>query len=228
MKKRLKINGIIVGFALVFLALFPSFFLRADTGRLVDMASDLFGFSFIMIGQLLRVCARGYKAEQSRQGGHLVQDGPYSLVRNPMYLGILLIGFGVVLFVFHWWVGLIFALFFVIRYIVLMGEEEKKLRSVFGKGYEDYIRRVPRLFPSPRALLSHDITVLFPLKRGWIKKEIGPMITVLVSACILNSWNYIRSAGFKGYGYAAAGMMVMVILYVLFIGYLIGRARRHE
>jgi hydrogenase maturation factor HypF (carbamoyltransferase family) len=87
-----------------------------DTAPLIedilDDTMEIFGIALILLGQIFRVSGRGYKAEQSQQGQVLIEGGPYILVRNPMYLGILLIGLGIVLMLFNWWVICFFIIFF--------------------------------------------------------------------------------------------------------------------
>jgi len=76
-----------------------------------------------------------------------VAAGPYQFVRNPMYIGglIVLFGFGlyeqspaILLFTLPW---LLLARLFVILY------EEPHLRATFGTAYEDYCRSVRRWLP---------------------------------------------------------------------------------
>ena len=76
-----------------------------------------------------------------------VYSGIYSYVRNPIYVGYVLIFFsyffifghsGLLLYPF---IGIIVLHF----YIILI--EEKALRRRFGKAYEDYLKKVPRWIP---------------------------------------------------------------------------------
>jgi protein-S-isoprenylcysteine O-methyltransferase Ste14 len=81
----------------------------------------------------------------------LVVNGPYRLVRNPMYIGVfclilsqaILYGSRAVLFYLA--VVVICVNLFVLFY------EEPHLRAVFGEQYLDYCRRVPRWIPRFRA-----------------------------------------------------------------------------
>jgi protein-S-isoprenylcysteine O-methyltransferase Ste14 len=81
----------------------------------------------------------------------LVADGPYGVVRNPMYWGVASVMLGEAA-VFHslalveWAVGL-----FVCANVFVLLVEEPTLRRKFGKEYEDYCRRVPRWIPHLRA-----------------------------------------------------------------------------
>ena len=128
MKKRLKINGIIMACIVLVIAFFPRFFLRvANSGGIREEIVEALGFALILLGQIIRVSARGYKAEYSQDSQILIQGGAYQVVRNPMYLGIFLIGLGVVLAIFRWWAVVVFVAVFIIRYILLIYKEEKKL-----------------------------------------------------------------------------------------------------
>jgi len=80
----------------------------------------------------------------------LVITGPYRYVRNPIYVGVLLIFLGHFLW-FGYWALLIYTVsaligvhFFVSLY------EEPTLKRKFGTTYEEYLRRVPRWIPKVR------------------------------------------------------------------------------
>ena len=77
----------------------------------------------------------------------LVVEGPYRIVRNPMYWSVAFALLGEAL-VFHSLalVELAFALFAGANLFVLF-YEEPVLRRKFGAEYEDYCRRVPRWLP---------------------------------------------------------------------------------
>lgn len=220
MKKRLKINGIIIFIATVILVAFSSQIFRHDKPGGADIYNEIFGIAFILLGQIMRVSARGYKAENSQNGLSLIKDGPYSLVRNPMYLGILMIGLGVVFMLFNWWAITIFLIVFAVRYILLIFKEEKKLLSVFGKEYKDYCAKIPRILPSPYALFYRDIREYLPLKLKWVKKEIGPILTLLSFVLICESWEDIMSGGLIQYLREAGGIFITILLFIGLVFYL--------
>jgi len=77
----------------------------------------------------------------------LVVTGLYNYVRNPMYVGVLLM-----LIAHFLWFGFVALLvylvfFFLAFHIFVLRYEEPTLKKMFGKAYEAYIRRVPRWFP---------------------------------------------------------------------------------
>ena len=80
----------------------------------------------------------------------LVITGFYHYVRNPIYVGVLLIFLGHFLW-FGYWALLIYAVFAFIgvhSFVVLY--EEPTLKRKFGTSYEDYLKRVPRWIPKFR------------------------------------------------------------------------------
>jgi protein-S-isoprenylcysteine O-methyltransferase Ste14 len=77
----------------------------------------------------------------------LVAVGYYRYVRNPMYVGILLILIGHFLW-FEYRSLLIYLLIvFVVIHLFVTLYEEPTLKRKFGSSYEDYLRRVPRWIP---------------------------------------------------------------------------------
>lgn len=76
----------------------------------------------------------------------LVTSGVYGLVRNPLYLGDLLLfsGYAVLL---PLPLAVAFIAFHVVRTRRLIAFEESHLARHHGAAYDDYVRRVPRLWP---------------------------------------------------------------------------------
>lgn len=77
----------------------------------------------------------------------LVAAGFYRYVRNPMYVGILLILIGHFLW-FGYWSLLVYTAFaFLTTHLFVTFYEEPTLRNKFGVSYEEYCKRVPRWMP---------------------------------------------------------------------------------
>jgi protein-S-isoprenylcysteine O-methyltransferase Ste14 len=81
------------------------------------------------------------------EGHELVTQGPYAVVRNPIYLGMfgLMVSTGLVFTT--WWALLIAVIIFLVGNQVRIRAEEKLLRETFGSQFDDYARRVPAFFP---------------------------------------------------------------------------------
>ena len=220
MKKRLKINGFIMFIAFILVVLFPKVFFRKVGVYFSDEAAGVFGIAFILWGQMFRTSARGYKSEHSQKGRILIQEGPYALVRNPMYLGILLIGLGIVLVLFEWWAISVFLLVFTIRYILLIFKEEQNLMILFPQAYPDYCKKVPRILPSLAMLSQKDIGGYLPLKLSWVKKEIGSILAVLLIVIFAESFEEIKSRGMKIYIVEMLEIILVITLFIYLIYYL--------
>jgi len=216
-KKRLKINGIIIACATIVIAFFPRFFLRVYSGSVWEESIETLGFAFILLGQIIRVSARGYKAEHSQDSQLLIQGGSYQVVRNPMYLGIFLIGLGVVLVIFRWWALVVFIAVFIIRYILLIYKEEKKLCVMFPQAYPEYCRKVPRIFPALSSIIKLDIIEYLPIKIIWFKKEIGPILTLLLLTLLVESWEDIAKEGVRVYLQQSVWIFLTFVLFIIFV-----------
>lgn len=216
MKRRIKLNAVVILLAITVMVLFPYRLFRVSAG-LLDDALEVVGIVFILGGQLLRVSARGHKALSSANGHHLVQDGPYALVRNPMYLGIILIGWGVVLFVFQVWVFAIFAALFLIRYIHLFSIEEKHLMQLFPKEFPGYMRRVPRLSPRLSMLFSTDVAEYLPVHMSWLRREWFSISVILLSVLTVEGFENVRMEGWFAALLELSIFTGIVCVYVVFI-----------
>ena len=79
----------------------------------------------------------------------LITEGPYRLVRNPIYTGMLgmLVVTGLAV---SRWLGLLAAIvLFGIGTAIRVRSEETLLREAFGAEFDAYARRVPAVFPRP-------------------------------------------------------------------------------
>lgn len=100
------------------------------------------GLPVSVLGLLLRAWAAGHLAKNMA----LAQSGPFAYVRNPLYLGTLLVAAGLVIASRRWILAAIFAAVFVLIYLPVIGLEEQHLRELFPE-YDAYANRVPALLP---------------------------------------------------------------------------------
>jgi protein-S-isoprenylcysteine O-methyltransferase Ste14 len=81
---------------------------------------------------------------------HLVVNGPYRYVRNPMISGVVFILFGEVLILLSWPHAQWALLFLCINLVYIPLLEEPPLEQRFGGAYREYCRNVHRLVPRIR------------------------------------------------------------------------------
>jgi protein-S-isoprenylcysteine O-methyltransferase Ste14 len=108
----------------------------------------------ILVGVLIRLWATKHIGRgmpwMKRKGKTLVRTGPYAMVRNPLYIGNIMIASGLSIFSELIWVVpiLIFYLFILYHLVVLY--EENKLLGRWGAEYQAYLAEVPRWIPRLR------------------------------------------------------------------------------
>src|SRR5512144_1593559 len=95
------------------------------------------------LGALVRVWAAGY----IDKGQALATSGPYSLTRNPLYLGSLIMGLGLLIAGRVYWLLLPFVALYLLLYIPVMKREEDELLQGYGAAFVAYAGRVPMFFP---------------------------------------------------------------------------------
>ncbi len=118
-------------------------------------ASLLVGTAVTVAGELIRWQSVAHIGSISRTRdrgvGPLVTSGPYGRSRNPLYLGNLLIGLGMV------WACSVplllpaYVVLFAVQYGLIVRWEESRLAAQHGDDFAAYCARVPRWFPGGRA-----------------------------------------------------------------------------
>ncbi len=120
-----------------------------------------------LIGILLvALCAMGRIYSTAFLGGHknqkLIDYGPFSVVRNPLYMFSLLGITGIALMSNQIFVIFGLPLAFLLLYEGLISREEKFLKETFGEEYEAYCKRVPQLIPRFSVYQAPDTIVASP------------------------------------------------------------------
>jgi protein-S-isoprenylcysteine O-methyltransferase Ste14 len=93
------------------------------------------------------ILGRRFSGLVAIQPGHeLVTDGLYSRIRNPSYLGLLVLSLGWAL-AFRSGVGVLLAVLNIPPLVARMNSEERLLHAQFGQEYEAYRARTWRLLP---------------------------------------------------------------------------------
>jgi len=115
------------------------------------------GIVLLVLGESIRIWAVRYAGGATRTtkvgAPFLCMSGPYSRVRNPLYIGNMIL---YTAFVFiagneNLWVMVgVTWLFFIVQYSLIVSLEEESLYKLFGKEYIKYQQNVPSLLPRVR------------------------------------------------------------------------------
>lgn len=121
-------------------------------------AFEMAGVMLVIAGVLGRFWAILYIG--GRKNNMVMQDGPYSICRHPLYLfsTIAVMGFGMMLGSL-----VLTATLTALTFVILSrtaAREELRLRESFGGAYDVYAARVPRIWPKP-ALFRTEPEVTF-------------------------------------------------------------------
>jgi protein-S-isoprenylcysteine O-methyltransferase Ste14 len=108
-----------------------------------DARSLAWGLPVSALGLVLRAWATGHVEKNIR----LAESGPYAYVRNPLYLGTLLVAAGFAIASRQWLLALLFAVVFLFIYLPAIELEEQHLRKLFPE-FATYSERVSALWPT--------------------------------------------------------------------------------
>jgi len=111
----------------------------------LQLALDALGWSSFVAGAGLRIWATLYIG--GHKGKDLITEGPYSICRNPLYLGVFFLVVSVAFFLGSPLMAFGLAIALVVYLGATVGSEERRLASRQGDAFEQYCQRVPRFWP---------------------------------------------------------------------------------
>jgi hypothetical protein len=169
---------------------------RAGTGPGgpgVDQALNLLGVFVAFAGQALRFYTLGQVPEGTSGQGNALEAvtlntrGPYSHVRNPLYVGNLGITLGLLLIAHDFWAYALGLGFFFGEYFFIIRAEEGFLRSRFGTTFDEFCQKVPRWVPRLSPAYEGKLRSGFDVRRA-LKKEHNPFAAWATGALGLWAW----------------------------------------
>jgi protein-S-isoprenylcysteine O-methyltransferase Ste14 len=95
---------------------------------------------------IVGLAIRGWAAGHLEKNTTLSDSGPYAWVRNPLYIGTLMVAAGLAIAARRWELGALFAAVFLLVYLPVVELEEQYLRELFP-AFPEYAGRVPKLLP---------------------------------------------------------------------------------
>lgn len=162
-------------------------------GWAIDRALDVAGFAAAALGQALRALVLGQVPEGTSGQGPTLEAatlntrGPYAHVRNPLYLGNLLLCLGLLLIAHRPWAYALGLGFFAVQYAFIVRAEEAFLRERFGAAYDAWAATVPRWIPRLRPAAPGTLRVRFDARRA-LFKEHNPCAAWATAALALLAW----------------------------------------
>ena len=111
-------------------------------------ASLITGFAVAVVGELIRFWGVSWAGSETRTtnevgGSNLVISGPFAYVRNPLYIGNILIylGLGIMSFALFPYLQLGALLYFSFQYHFIVKEEENYLHKTFGSFITNMLKK---------------------------------------------------------------------------------------
>lgn len=128
---------------IIFVAIFvrPKWALESFTAFFVEFL----GYLFLLAGLTIRIWCTFYIG--SRKSKEIIAAGPYSLCRNPLYIGTFLLAIGVGLCFENLLMVLLVPAIIIPVHVIAARLEEADLEIKFGQSYREYKKRVPRFWP---------------------------------------------------------------------------------
>ena len=212
-------------FPIIFAALALAFTSQYPFGNPhLDLWLDFAGIGIALAGQGLRAAVIGYA--YVKRGGKdkkiyaesLVQKGFFAHSRNPLYLGNLLVLFGLVIIHNSPWMYLFAGAFYTFAYLSITFAEEEFLRGKFGEEYIEYCRRVNRFIPTLRGLRASIQDMSFDWRRV-VRKEYGSTFTWMLTVIMLLVWERLANGGYKSQAFQIHVLILctlpLLLLYLL-------------
>ncbi len=157
------------------------------------------GLIIALTGELIRLWGVSWAGSETRTTGgvggtFLVISGPFAFVRNPLYVGNLLMyfGLGIMSYACFPYLQIVAILFFFFQYHLIVKEEEVFLEKKFGKAYKNYFNNVPRFIPRLTPFKLNGIEQPpFKLKMG-LKSELRTLQAFLIVVILIFAKWYLR------------------------------------
>lgn len=155
------------------------------------------GLILIFLGIIGRLWCTLYIG--GKKASAIVDAGPYSICRNPLYLFSAVAAAGVGAQTGSAVTALLFFALCAIAFHFVILREERFLSANFGRPYQDYLQRVPRFFPN---------TSLF--REGAVQVQSRLMLTTLMDGLLI----LLAKPLFEGIEYAQVSGTLPVLLHL--------------
>lgn len=158
---------VILACAILLLITPPTWQHESVSGMLLDSISLV----LIVIATFGRLWSSLYISGHKEH--RLVAEGPYSIVRNPLYVFSFIGALGLGLATLHLSVLIIISAAFILYYPLVVLAEEHNLRQIFGSDYEQYRSQVPRFYPRRFKMIEPDT---YPVRPGHVRRSMQEIV----------------------------------------------------
>ena len=157
-----------------------------EVSRNTSLILSVLGFFLVMLGGFGRIWAslyiEGFKTKT------LIKEGPYSMVRNPLYFFSLMILVGLCLGIKSISISIALITIFALFHIPTILNEEKILLDTHDEFYKDYYKSTPRLFPNILKYTKPKSTDRIEVKIQRIHKRLWEVIGYLILFVIIDGY----------------------------------------
>jgi protein-S-isoprenylcysteine O-methyltransferase Ste14 len=150
-------DNIALGCALLGLAILPGIYVATNLPRSANYPANIgsvllgaisFALALWTFRTSHKILGRNWSLTlEIREKHKLVIDGPYALVRHPMYTSFLLMAVGQAFLLANWIVGLAGLMAFAAFFFLRVDKEERMMLDTFGETYRAYMERTKRIIP---------------------------------------------------------------------------------
>jgi protein-S-isoprenylcysteine O-methyltransferase Ste14 len=155
------------------------------------------GLGIVLVGEFIRLWGVAIAGSETRTTGpvggtFLITKGPFAYVRNPLYVGNILIYCGVGVMALLPWVAGVAFIFFTVQYTLIVSLEEEYLIKTFGDDYRRYVKAVPRFLPTfKRFPGSTNIQPDLDWARGIISEK-STLLAITLVTLLLSVYVFLR------------------------------------
>lgn len=164
-----------------------------------DALTILAGIVLVLFGEFIRVWSVSYAGSETRTttgvgGSNLVTQGPYALIRNPLYFGniSIYVGIGIMSNAIFPYLTVIAFLFFTFQYYLIIFNEEEYLRGTYQDSFNLYCKTVKRFLPLPKSM-PEEIRSRLPLdvKEGFKSEKRSLQAVTIITIIILIKYFFL-------------------------------------
>ena len=187
--------------------------------RAADLWLDALGILVCAAGQALRIMVIGYRyivrggKDRRVHAEDLVTEGIFALARNPLYVGNMMVLFGLFIIWNSPLLYLVGVPFTLIGYRAIVAAEEAFLRTKFGAPYDEYCRTTNRWIPDLRKAPEALRDIPFNWRRVLIR-EYGSWTAWICTAGVMIIAESLMAAPYETHA-SLINMIVVTMMVVI-------------